>query len=70
MSGSGPARRTKSGAQVKHYDSPDVIKNFDAIRQALQTLNPIDASAFSNKQLAQLTAELIKFMDQALGRQV
>ena len=70
MSGSGPTRRSKSGAQIKHYDSPEVIKNFDAIRTALQTQNPSDASAFSNKQLAQLTADLIKFMDQTLGRQV
>src|SRR5207245_853513 len=70
MSGIGPQRRTKSGAQVKHYESPDVVKNFDFIRIALQEQNPADASSYANKQLAQLTADLIKFMDLTLGRQV
>lgn len=70
MSSSVPQRRAKNGAQVKHYDNPDVVKNFDAIRVALQEQNPADASSFANKQLAQLTADLIKFMDATLGRQV
>jgi hypothetical protein len=60
------SRATKSGANVKHYETSDFIKHFEPIRRALADSVP-DATA---KSLAQLTAELLTFQDSTLGREV
>lgn len=58
--------RNKTGANVKHYESPELIKKFDKVRKSLSSLDP----SISNKSLAQLTAEIITFMEQRLGKHV
>lgn len=58
--------RSKSGANVKHYETSDFIKHFEPIRRALADTVP-DVTA---KSLAQLTAELLTFQESALGRDV
>lgn len=65
MSSSG---HPKSGINVKHYETSDVIKKFEPIRRSLSEGS--GDTSLTAKSLAQLTADLIKFQEVTLGKDV
>jgi hypothetical protein len=58
-----PRRAFPTLVVKKFYEQPDIVQNFEEIRQKLSS---VDAS-LTNKFLASLTAEIILFQEKYLG---